>query len=255
MGFTATTSVVIPTKNEAPSIGWVLERLPEEVDEVIVVDAGSADGTVAAAREVRPDVTVVNQTRTGKGNALAAGFEAARGDHIVMIDADGSMDPLEIPLFLAALAGGADYAKGSRFRAGGGSDDITPFRRAGNTALNGMTNVLFGADYSDLCYGFNAFTRACLDVFALPPAHAPEPQWGDGFEIETLINVRVARAGMRIVEVPSYEYPRRHGTSNLRTVRDGFRVLSTILQERRTGARVPVVPSPARTELGTEPAA
>ncbi len=231
----ATITVVIPTKNEARNVGWVLERLPATVTEVILVDANSVDGTVEAARAVRPDITVVRQTRRGKGNALAAGFEASTGDHIVMIDADGSMDPAEITDYIAALESGADYAKGTRFCAGGGSDDITVLRRAGNWGLNSLTNALFGSRFSDLCYGYNAFTRECVAAFDLPTAHGTtEPQWGDGFEIETMINVRVAVAGLAITEVASFESERRYGTSNLNTFRDGFRVLGTILDERRT---------------------
>lgn len=250
----ATVSVVIPTKNEARNIGWVLERLPESVTEVIVVDADSVDGTVEAALAVRGDVRVVRQTRRGKGNALAAGFEAATGEYIVMIDADGSMDPVEIADFVAALDGGADYAKGSRFAAGGGSDDITVLRRVGNWGLNALTNVLFGSRYSDLCYGYNAFRRGCVERFALPSAHGTVvAQWGDGFEIETMINVRVAVAGVVIAEVPSFEYERRSGVSNLNTFRDGFRVLGTIVSERRrawrrtsapVAAGAPAVPHP-----------
>ena len=233
----ASVSVIIPTKNEARNIGWVLERLPSFVTEVVLVDGSSVDGTVEAALAVRPDLLVVRQTRRGKGNALAAGFEAATGDYLVMIDADGSMDPGEISAFVAALDAGADYAKGSRFCAGGGSDDITALRRAGNWGLNALTNLLFGSRFSDLCYGYNAFTRACVETFDLPTAHGTtEPQWGDGFEIETMINVRVAVAARAITEVPSFESERRHGTSNLNTFRDGFRVLGTIVSERR-GAR------------------
>lgn len=235
---TVTVTVVIPTKNEARNVGWVLERLPEQVTEVVLVDANSVDGTVEAALAVRPDCVVVRQTRKGKGNALAAGFEAATGDYIVMIDADGSMDPAEIADFTAALDAGADYAKGSRFTAGGGSDDITRLRRAGNWGLNALTNVLFRSRYSDLCYGYNAFRRDCVAAFALPTAHGTTTaQWGDGFEIETMINVRVAVAGKKITEVASFEAERRFGVSNLNTFRDGFRVLGTIVDERRRASR------------------
>ena len=250
-----TVSVVIPTKNEARNVGWVLERLPSVVTEVVLVDASSVDGTVEAALAVRPDLVVVTQTRRGKGNALAAGFEAASGEYVVMIDADGSMDPAEITGFVAALEAGADYAKGSRFTAGGGSDDITVLRRAGNWGLNALTNVLFGSRFSDLCYGYNAFTAECVAAFGLPTAHGTAvAQWGDGFEIETMINVRVAVAGKVITEVASFESERRSGVSNLNTFRDGFRVLGTILSERRprrthrtaTAAPAPTVTVPTQ---------
>lgn len=229
----AQVSVVIPALNEARNIVSVLRYLPSFVDEVIVVDGGSTDGTAEVAAAERPDAIVITQGRKGKGNALAAGFEAATGKYIVMIDADGSMDPAEIIDFVSALDAGADYAKGSRFAAGGGSDDITAIRRLGNYALNALTNVLFGTKFSDLCYGYNAFRRGCVPLFDLEPSGAAgASRWGDGFEIETLINTRVAKAGLAITEVRSFERNRLSGESNLRTFRDGSRVLKTILSER-----------------------
>ena len=233
-----TVSVVIPTRNEEKNVPYVLRAMPTGVDEVILVDGHSVDGTIEAARRARPDIVVIQQTRRGKGNALAAGFAAATGDYIVMIDADGSMDPAEIPAFVKALDDGAHYAKGTRFALGGGSDDISRLRDVGNKFLNGTTNLLFRTGYSDLCYGYNAFRRECLQAFALPNPHDSSVQahWGDGFEIETMINVRIAKAKKVIQEVASFEHPRRSGESNLRTFRDGFRVLGTILRERVTRA-------------------
>jgi glycosyltransferase involved in cell wall biosynthesis len=237
-------SVVIPALNEARNLPYVFDRLPADLFEVVLVDGASTDGTVEVARALRPDIRVVQQTRRGKGNALACGFAACRGDIIVMIDADGSTDPREIPACVAALLAGADYAKGSRFIEGGGSTDITRVRRAGNFGLNLLTNALNGTRFSDLCYGYNAFWRHCLPALALDAGDGRGAmQWGDGFEIETIINVRVARAGLRMTEVPSFERPRLHGESNLNAVRDGLRVLRTIARERlrRTKANQTVV--------------
>jgi glycosyltransferase involved in cell wall biosynthesis len=188
-----------------------------------------------------PGIRVVRQTRRGKGNALACGFLAATGDVIVMFDADGSADPAEIPAFLKALTSGADFAKGTRYRstdeAKGGSEDITWLRSAGNAGLNGMSNMLFRTNFSDLCYGYNAFWRDVVPVLDLPPLEIDVADgtmlWGDGFEIETLISCRVVAAGLDISEVPSVERERIHGESNLRTFSDGFRVLKTIVAERR----------------------
>jgi glycosyltransferase involved in cell wall biosynthesis len=234
-------SVVVPALNEARNLPYVFSRLPADVHEVIVVDGHSVDDTIAVARRLRPDVRVVQQTRQGKGNALACGFEAATGDVIAMIDADGSADPDEIPQFVKALVEGADFAKGTRFAAGGGSHDITRLRSLGNLALSTLVNLCYGTRYSDLCYGFNVFWRRITPVLGLDatssPADGAARLWGDGFEVETLINVRLASAGLAVTEVPSFEHPRIHGVSNLNAFRDGLRVLRTILYERVTSGR------------------
>jgi glycosyltransferase involved in cell wall biosynthesis len=220
-------SVVIPTLNEALNLPLVLGELPDGAHEVIVVDGHSTDGTPDVAREIRPDAIVIQQTGRGKGDALRCGFEAASGDILVMLDADGSADPAEIPQFVQALLDGADFAKGTRFREAGGSSDLTPLRRFGNRMLSGTVNTLFRTSYSDLCYGYNAFWRHCLPAMNVDCT---------GFEIETLINIRVGRAGLKVREIPSFERDRVHGQSNLRTFRDGARVLRTILTERAKSA-------------------
>ena len=217
-----TISVVIPTLNEAKNLSYTLARLPSEVTEVIIVDGRSTDDTVAVALACRPDARIVIQDGKGKGNALACGFRAVTGDITVMLDADGSTDPAEIPRFVFALSNGFDFAKGTRFVTGGGSEDITRFRKAGNRALTGMVNRIWNVTFSDLCYGYNAFWTQ-----ALSPGFAD----CNGFEIETLMNIRVAASGMKVMEVPSYEASRRSGTSNLKVGRDGTRVLRTILAE------------------------
>jgi glycosyltransferase involved in cell wall biosynthesis len=225
-------SVIIPTLNEARNLPYVFAALPAGLHEVVLVDGHSVDGTPAVARRLRPGIRVVSQTRKGKGNALACGFAAATGDIIVMLDADGSTDPAEIPAFVAALTEGADFAKGSRFAPGAGSSDITPLRRLGNKMLGMVVNAMYRTRYSDLCYGYNAFWASAVPAFGLQ-ADGEEKVWGDGFEIETLLNLRAAAAGLKMTEVPSWEHARIHGESNLNTFRDGRRVLKTILTEWR----------------------
>ena len=230
-------TVVIPTLNEARNLPHVFAKLPAGLHEVIVVDGHSVDDTVATARRLRPDVRIVRQNRSGKGNALACGFAAATGDIIAMVDADGSADPAEIPQFVQALLDGADFAKGTRFAGGGGSSDITRLRQLGNRVLSGLVNMLCRTKYSDLCYGYNAFWRRHVPVFGLEtesdiPAGSGARLWGDGFEVETLINIRIAQAGLKVTEVASYEHSRIHGVSNLNASRDGWRVLRTIVAER-----------------------
>ncbi|WP_250557932.1 glycosyltransferase family 2 protein [Pseudonocardia lacus] len=201
-------SVVIPTRNEAKNLEIVLPAiaaLRPAVHEIVVVDGNSTDDSIEVARRVLPSVKTITQTRTGKGNAMACGFAAVTGDVVVMFDADGSADPAEIPRFVAALVAGADFAKGSRFAPGGGSDDITLLRRTGNSGLNRVANALFGTSYTDLCYGYNAFWADC----------------------------RIAAADLKITEVPSVERRRMFGHTNLRTFADGIRVLRTLFAEHR----------------------
>ncbi len=238
-----TVTILVPARNEARNLELILPSLPE-VHEVIVVDGHSVDDSEAVVRRVMPQARFLQQTRKGKGNALAVGFAAATGDIVVMFDADGSADATEIPAYVSTLLAGADFAKGSRVLGDGGSEDITWLRDAGNRALTAVTNVLFRTHYTDLCYGYNAFWRDVLPALALPDPTATEPQWGDGFEVETMINTRVAAANLQIHEVPSVELARIHGESNLNTFRDGSRVLRTILTERfRRGATA--VPAPS----------
>ncbi|MBV9229474.1 MAG: glycosyltransferase family 2 protein [Chloroflexi bacterium] len=216
-------SVVLPVMNEAENLYYVLPYLPSIVSEIILVDGHSRDNTIAVAQQLRPDIRIVVQSGKGKGNALREGFAACTGDIIVMIDGDGSTDPAEIPVFVEALLQGNDFVKGSRFAKGGGSEDITAFRTLGNFGLTTLVNLLFRTRYSDLCYGYNAFWRYCLNRMEVNT---------DGFEVETTMNIRAHKAGLKIAEVPSYERPRIFGVSNLNTFRDGWRVLKTIFKER-----------------------
>lgn len=209
--------------NEEKNLAHVLPHIPADVDEVILVDGHSTDGTVAEAKRLMPGILVVTQNGSGKGNALSCGFAMSTGDIIVMIDSGGSTDPREIPRFVDALVGGADFAKGSRYMTGGGSDDLTGMRSAGNTGLTRLVNVTFGTDYTDLCYGYMAFWRHALPSLSVNCS---------GFEVETQLTLRAARAGLRVVEVPSHEGSRVHGLSNLNAFRDGRRVLRTIIRER-----------------------
>ena len=215
-------TVVIPAKDEARNVAWVLRRLPPGIDEVILVDGHSVDDTVAVARAVRPDIVVATECAPGKGAAMRTGMDLAAGDIIVTIDADGSMDPAELERYIR-LARHVDLVKGSRFVGDGGTADMSPVRWLGNGALLALVNVLYGAHLTDLCYGYCAVRRSALGVLDLR---------SDGFEIETEMTVRALRTGLRIGEVPSFELPRRYGTSHLSAFFDGWRVLFTLLSVR-----------------------
>ncbi|MFI6445771.1 glycosyltransferase family 2 protein [Kitasatospora sp. NPDC050543] len=224
---TRTVSLVVPACNEARNIPWVFEQIPRCVDEVILVDGSSSDATVPVARHCLPSVRSVQQSGPGKGNALRTGFAAASGEYIVMMDADGSMWPGEIPHFLHFLDNGYDFVKGSRCIAGGGSLDFTRIRSLGNRVLLTVVNRLYHATLTDLCYGYCAFRRDFLETLDLRSS---------GFEIEAEMVAHALRSGLRIAEVPSLELPRRSGRSHLHAVSDGRRVLRTLLAER-PGAR------------------
>ena len=210
--------------NEASNLQFVLPCIPIWVHEVLLVDGESVDGTVEEARRLYPSIKVLKQTARGKGNALRTGFDNATGDIVVMLDADGSMSPAEIPAFVGALIAGADFAKGSRFLHGGGTDDMEFHRYWGNWGFVQIVRVLFGGNYSDLCYGYCAFWKYVLPMLELS---------SEGFEIETELYSRALRIGLKIAEVPSFEYKRRFGKSNLRAFPDGWRVLKRILREYR----------------------
>lgn len=215
-------SVVIPTLNEAENLPHVLPLIPHWVDEVLIVDGHSTDGTIEVARKLREDVRIVVQQGRGKGDALRCGFAAATGDILIMLDADGSTDPCEIPAFVGCLLAGADYVKGSRFLQGGGTADMPLYRKLGNLFFVLTVRFLFGGGYTDLCYGYNAFWATVLPALALDAT---------GFEIETLMNVRALAVGLKISEVASFESERIYGKSHLQTFPDGLRVLRTILRE------------------------
>lgn len=233
-------SVVIPALNEADNLSHVLHAIPAWVYEVVVVDGGSTDGTLDVARATWaeregvaqgchldcPVLHLMVQRGRGKGDALRTGVLSALGDIIVHLDADGSTAPEEIGRFVGALVDGADFAKGSRFLPGGGSGDMTPHRRLGNWGLVLLSNVLFGTRFTDITYGYNAFWRRHAHVLALEI---------DGWAQEIISNIRSARHGLRVVEVPSFEYPRRAGEAKLRCLPAGWTILLAMLRERGRG--------------------
>jgi glycosyltransferase involved in cell wall biosynthesis len=226
----ATVSVIIPTLNEAGNLPYILNTIPSWVDEIILVDGRSDDDTRRIAEILRPDVRIIHEFKKGKGAAMKAGLYAARGDILIALDADGSMDGGAIGKFRDAILAGADYVKGSRFATGGGSSDITKFRRLGDRGICYLIWLFFGSLYSDATYGYIAIRATSLDALNLD---------SDGFEIETLIGIRALRARLNTTEVPCYEASRINGVSHLSVLHDGWRIFRTIVGERmRRGHRV-----------------
>jgi glycosyltransferase involved in cell wall biosynthesis len=218
-------SIIIPTLNEARNIGHVICKLKQVgCHDILIVDGNSGDETAEYARKL--GAKVVTQNGRGKGLALRQAFcnGYLAGDIVVILDADGSMDPEEIPKFVSAIESGAEVAKGSRFLLQGQSEDMSALRRVGNKLLVGLLNFLCSTTYTDLCYGYIAFSRSALR--RISPRLT-----SDNFEIETEVCIKAKELGLKVVEVPSFEHMRRHGESNLNTFRDGFRILAFMVRE------------------------
>jgi glycosyltransferase involved in cell wall biosynthesis len=217
-------TVIIPTLNEERNIGDVIRELQYlGLYNILIVDGNSTDHTVEIAKDL--GAKVLYQDGKGKGDALRKAFNHDElADWVVMIDADGSMDPGEISNFVEQLRSGVDVVKASRFMPSGFSEDITFTRRLGNAFFVLLVNALWGANYTDLCYGFAAFRKEALRKM--------HPYLGSkSFEIETELFIKAKKLGLRIKEVPSVELRRKNGKSNLSTFKDGFLILKTILME------------------------
>ena len=215
-------TIVIPTMNEVENIKEVFPNIPDFVDEIVVVDGNSTDGTRDEIIKFRKDAKIIIEKPSGKGAAIKTGFKNATGDLIIMMDADGSHNPREITGLLKPILNGYDVAKGSRLLPGGGSAYFTPFRKLGNMIFVSMVNTLYGSKYTDLCYGYRAFKKEALErIYSR----------STGFEIETEQSILMVKAGLKIKEVPSFEELRKNGTSNLHAFRDGWRILNVIMKE------------------------
>jgi glycosyltransferase involved in cell wall biosynthesis len=217
--------VLIPARNEEKNIEDVILRLKNlGFENILVIDGQSKDATPEMAK--KHGAIVVSQTNLGKGNAvrqvLANGYLDV--DALVLMDADGSMAPEEIPALIEALASGADVAKGSRFLKGGNTYDMNLTRRIGNGFMMVGVNILFSTKYTDLCYGFAAFNKRAIK--ALAPILKSE-----NFEIEAEIFIKAAEIGLNVKEVPSTEFKRKYGSSNLNVIKDGFRIFARIFWE------------------------
>lgn len=220
-------TALLCTLNEEKNLPHVLPEIPSDVYEVLIVDGYSKDNTVKVAKQILPSARIIFQPGKGKGDALRYGIREAKGDIIVMLDADGSMAPEEIPLFVEPLLKGFDFVKGSRFLPGGGTADMSKHRIFGNWVFTTLTNILHRCRYTDLCYGYNAFWKKAFETVNFN---------GNGFEVETEINIRIRKAGLKVAEVPSFEAERINGEGKLHSLKDGWRILTTIFKEVRTSS-------------------
>ncbi len=216
-------SIVIPTFKEEKNIAKVIKGVKKQLAgynyEIIVVDdVRSKDKTAQIARSLGARVLYDN---IGKGSALMKGLRSAKGDILISMDADLSNEPRELVLLIDAIEIGYDICTGSRFIIGGGSEDIPPFRVFGNKFFVFLVNVIFHANYTDMCYGYRSFRKGIFNRLDLTEK---------GFGIETEINIKAIKKGFRVVEIPSTEKARAYGEGKLRTFRDGWVILTTIFK-------------------------
>jgi len=215
-------SVIICTLNEEKNLPYVLPRIPAWVDEIILVDGHSTDGTVEAARKIRSDINVLYQPNEGKGDALKYGISESKGDIIVALDGDGTYSPEEMCKFVQAILDGNDFAKGSRFMCGEPTC-IPANRRFGNRVLAWSFNLLFRTHFSDVCSGYYAFRKEVFQKIGLI---------SDGFDMEQELFVKIAKMRFKVAEVPHSYRRRSHGSSKTRDFRQGIRDLLWIVSFR-----------------------
>jgi len=217
-------SIVIPTKNEEKNIGYVLRDIKKFFKgkgikyEVIVVDGYSKDKTVEIAKKFGAKVLF---DKYGKGSALIKGMKEAKGDIIISMDADCSNRVSELELLISGINAGYDVCMGSRFLQGGGTGDMPLIRKIGNKFFVLLVDLFYHANYSDLCYGYRSFRKSAIKKLKLEEK---------GFGIETEISIKAIKKKLKVLEIPSFEKPRKFGKGHLKTIKDGFVILKVILK-------------------------
>ncbi len=234
-------SVIIPARNEEETLPLVLRDLNATLAQIsgyefeaIVVDDRSTDRTAEIARSFGATVVSNRSSRSGKGMALRAGFEAATGDILVMMDADYSHRAEEMPVFLEAMKPGIGLVIGSRVV--GGSDEYHHVRALGNVFLSATMGLCTGRYLSDALNGYKMFRRDVFTDFKYTSAN---------FEIEIELIANALRKGYRVSEVSSHERARAGGEMKSRVIRHGFRFLGRILWEGMRGVKPAAVPADA----------
>ncbi len=220
-------SVVIPAKNEEKSLPLVLAEVDAALKllgqgvEVIVVDDHSTDGTADAVRQFSFVRLVANTGPSGKGNALRAGFETAKGEYIAMMDADFSHNALDLPLLLEQVKRHKGLVVGSRIT--GGSEEYTRVRAFGNIILTWFFGFVHGRYLSDALNGFKVFHRDVYWNFTYT---------SDNFEIEIELLANTLRLGRLITEYPSHERSRSGGRVKSLVIKHGTLFMLRIIYEK-----------------------
>jgi len=222
--------VLLPTLDEEEALPQVLASIPNgELSakgisfDILVVDGGSEDDTLNIARQA--GCRVLSQESKGKGLGLRLGFDAflsGNYDRLVMLDADATYDPAEIPILLKALDKGADIVIGSRLRGKMEPDSMSHLNYLGNNILTWIAVCLYGAEVSDICSGFWGFTKNAIATLDLNSV---------SFEIEAEMYACAALAGLKVTHVP-VSYRNRVGEPKLGSLHDGTRILRKLLTRR-----------------------
>ncbi len=227
-------TILIPVYNEAQTLetvvmGVLAADTLDRTREVILVDDASRDGSTDLARrlaERHPEVRLITHaTNRGKGAALRTGMAEARGELVLIQDADLEYNPAEYPVLLAPFAQGADVVYGSRFRQPGGAEGIRPWQRGGNWLVTNLSNLITGFGLTDMETGYKVLRRSLLHRFGLREAR---------FGIEPEITVKLSRLRPRphLVEVPIHYTSRGYEAGKKLTPVDGLRALYCLVKYR-----------------------
>lgn len=213
-------SLIIPTKNEANSIERTLSEVPKGfVDEILVVDGNSTDGTPAIVK--RLGCRVIEGVGGGYGTAIRRGIKESTGDILIFMDADGSHNPKDIPRLLEKIKEGYDVGWGSRFLPGGGSADNTLVRSFGNWFFTLLTRIVQGLKVADILYTFSAFKR---DIFNKIELETP------GFELCIELPLKAHKAGFKFGEIACFERKRFADKTKVSDLMDGWKILLAIIK-------------------------
>lgn len=213
-------SLVIPALNEIESIANTLKEVPKDaVDEIIVADGHSTDGTPELVRKL--GFTAIEQEAKGFGLGIMSGIKQATGDVIVIMDADGSHNPADIPSLIAKVKQGCDIGWGSRYLPQGGSEDDTLIRYIGNKGFTFLSRFLHKIPVTDILYLFAAFRK---EIFKELSFECP------GFEFCIELPIKAYKAGFKFGEVPCRERKRYGSVSKVNAFKDGWKILRAILR-------------------------
>jgi glycosyltransferase involved in cell wall biosynthesis len=216
-----TTTLLLPTLNEIEAVRVVIPKIKREwIDEILVVDGGSTDGTVEFMRE--QGLTVLTQARGGYGRAMGYGLAQAKGDIIVEFTPDGNSIPEDIPRIIVKVNEGYDLVIGSRYLKGARSDDDDWLTALGNRLFTAAVNLLFRARYTDVLVGFRAYRRKPALDLNLDAS---------GLSWPCQSSIRFARAGLRVAEIPANEPNRIGGERKMRPFKTGWEIVKLIARD------------------------